>query len=249
LGKKGGSIIRDPFSEKLSDLISDWDLQDVKPSKGKYTWNNRCSGLFHIASRLDRFLINSNFLLSPLEISSHILPSVTFDHNPISLIFSNPQNFGPLPFRFNPLWIDNPVTLPLIQQAWSSPFSGSPNFIWESKLKAVKNSLKDWVKSSFIPPHRERLEKEEKLASIQQRLEEEEVTEALLNQEKEANQQLHHSLCREEEHWRLKSRSLWLKAGDSNTSFFHRQAQNRRKKIQSLPSCQVMGNVLTISNK
>jgi hypothetical protein len=34
----------------------------------------------------------------------------------------------------------------------------------------------------------------------------------------------------EEEHWRLKSRSLWLKYGDSNTSFFHKQAQQRRKK-------------------
>jgi hypothetical protein len=179
--KEGGSIIIYPFSEKLSDLISDWDLQDVRPSKGKYTWNNRRSRLFHITTRLDRFLINNNFLLSPLEISSHILPSATSDHKPISLIFNNPRNFGPLPFRFNPLWIDNPITLPLIQHVWSSPFLGSPNFICKSKLKAVKNSLKEWAKSSFIPLHRERLEKEEMLASIQQRLEEEEVTETLLN--------------------------------------------------------------------
>jgi hypothetical protein len=86
------------------------------------------------------------------------------------------------------------------------------------------------VKSSYIPPHQERLEKAETLSGIQQILEEEEVTEMLLIQEKEAYQQLHYSLRREEEHWRLKSRSLWLKAGDSNTSFFHKQAQNRRKK-------------------
>jgi endonuclease/exonuclease/phosphatase family metal-dependent hydrolase len=89
--KKGGSKIRDPFSENLIDLISDWDLQDVKSSKGKYTWNNRCSGLCHIAARLDRFLINNNFLLSPQEISSHILPSVVSDHKPISLNFNNPE--------------------------------------------------------------------------------------------------------------------------------------------------------------
>jgi hypothetical protein len=112
--EKGGSEVRDPFSKKLSDLISDWDLQDVKPSKGKYTWNNRRSGLCHIAACLDHFLINCNFLLSPLEISSHILPSTINDHKPISLIFNNPQNFGPLPFRFNPLWIDNPAVPPLI---------------------------------------------------------------------------------------------------------------------------------------
>jgi hypothetical protein len=38
--KCGGKII-EPFSKNLIDLITYWDLQDVKLSKGKYTWNNR----------------------------------------------------------------------------------------------------------------------------------------------------------------------------------------------------------------
>jgi hypothetical protein len=28
--------------------------------------------------------------------------------------------------------------------------------------------------------------------------------------------------------WRINSRSLWLQAGDKNTSFFHRQAKSRQ---------------------
>jgi hypothetical protein len=55
------------------------------------------------------------------------------------------------------------------------------------------------------------------------------VTEDLANQEKEVQQHLQTMLHREEEHWRLKSRNLWIKVGDSNTSFFHNQAQSRRK--------------------
>jgi hypothetical protein len=38
--KKGGSKIKDPFLENLIDLITDWDMQDAKPSKRKYMWNN-----------------------------------------------------------------------------------------------------------------------------------------------------------------------------------------------------------------
>jgi hypothetical protein len=151
-------------------------MQEIKPSKGKYTWNNRRVGLNHIASHLDHFLINNNFLLSPFVISSLILPFDVSDHKPISLSFLSPQNFGPLPFHFNQLWLDNPTISSLVSNAWTTSFSGSPNFIWESKLKEVKYSLKEWVKNSFIPPQQEKREKIEQLRRIQQQIEMEKVT-------------------------------------------------------------------------
>jgi hypothetical protein len=116
--KKGGSRVRDPQSEKLIDLISEWDLQDIRPLKGKFTWNNRRGGLNHIAARLDRFFISNDFLFSAFDISSCIVPYAISDHKLISLHFSPPHNFGPFPFRFNPLWLDSPLVSNLVQQAW-----------------------------------------------------------------------------------------------------------------------------------
>ena len=51
----------------------------------------------------------------------------------------------------------------------------------------------------------------------------------------------------EEEYWRLKSRSTWLKAGDRNTSFFHKQcrvriSQNHISEIYSQSGELVKGN-------
>jgi hypothetical protein len=39
--------------------MQDWDLLDIKPSTGKYTWSNKRVGPGHIAARLDRFLFKA----------------------------------------------------------------------------------------------------------------------------------------------------------------------------------------------
>jgi hypothetical protein len=170
--------------------MSDWDMKDIKPTKGNYTCNNRRVGLKHISARLDHFLISNNFSLSPLDISSQIFPSTISDHKPITLSFRTPKNFGPLSFRFNQLWLENPNIPMLVAQVWTTSISGSPNFVWQSKLKAVKISLKEWVKKSYISPHQEKQERLEQLSQIQQKIESDLVTEALMNQEKEVQQHL-----------------------------------------------------------
>ena len=67
--KRGGSLVRDPIREIVDETILEWDLMDVKPSTGKYTWNNKRIGPGHIAARLDRFLVQDTFLLLGLNLS------------------------------------------------------------------------------------------------------------------------------------------------------------------------------------
>ena len=60
--KRGGTIVRDPAREWVEDLMQDWDLLDIPPDNGKYTWTNKRIGPGHIAARLDRCLVQSSFL-------------------------------------------------------------------------------------------------------------------------------------------------------------------------------------------
>ena len=55
--KKGGSLVRDPAREWVEDFILDWELEDIKPTSGKFTWSNKRIAPGHIAARLDRFLV------------------------------------------------------------------------------------------------------------------------------------------------------------------------------------------------
>ena len=103
--KKGDSLVRDPAREWVEDIILEWELEDIKPSKGKFTWTNKRVGPGHIAARLDRFLVQSSFLTLGLFASSEILQACTSDHKPISLSLSPGETLGPIPFRFSPLCV------------------------------------------------------------------------------------------------------------------------------------------------
>jgi len=157
----------------------------------------------------------------------HILPCSVSDHRPIKLELSAHWDKGPTPFKFNPLWIKEQSFLQLVKDMWKQPVNGSSFFVWEEKLRKVKGALKVWAKS--LPnPAVERKKLQEQLEIHHLNSENEEITKEILEKEADLQQKLLKASLAEEEYWRIKSRRLWLEAGDRNTSFFHKQAQARK---------------------
>ena len=60
--RKGGTKVRDPFGERLEDLIMLWCLTNINPKNGTFTWSNKRIGPIHIAARLDRILVSTHLL-------------------------------------------------------------------------------------------------------------------------------------------------------------------------------------------
>eukprot|EP00253_Pinus_taeda_P031968 PITA_31968 len=225
--KKGGIQSKDPFSRTVGSLIQRWDLVDLKPVKGKFTWTNNRTGDKNIAARLDRFLINSSLMMDNRIVFSKILPKLTSDHKPILLCLKKEEELGPLPFRFSPLWVGKDGFLDTVQAAWRMDVNGSLSYVWEQKLKNVKSALKVWIKKSIQSPNRQRKEAISQLEGIQFEMEDTLPSVSEFAQEKSAQKNVYCSFRKEEEYWRLKSRSLWLKSGDRNTSYFHKQCRAR----------------------
>ena len=180
-------------------------------------------------------------------IYSQILPKLTSNHHPFSLQFEKEEELGPIPFKFSPLWLERVGFMDIVTQAWSKYVVGSPNFLFEQKLKNTKLMLKKWVKSPLPSPTTNRKGSVSELFAIQIGMENCEITSSQLALKQLAQFKSSQSFRHEEEHLRLKSRSLWLMVGDKNSAYFHRQCRNRlsRNHISEIP----IGDGVTIKGQ
>eukprot|EP00253_Pinus_taeda_P036029 PITA_36029 len=94
-------------------------------------------------------------------------------------------------------------------------------------MKNTKKALKEWIRKAANNPTSQRKEATNQLEEIQFGLEEKDISTMDLDKEKYAQRKAYNTFRNEEEYWQLKSRSLWLKAGDRNTTYFHRQFRAR----------------------
>ena len=129
--KRGGNFQHDPYRAKLENIMQECDLVDIIPKNRRYTWNNRRLGRDNILERLDRILVNTSFLSEFSTAHADVLPYTASDHYPTSIVLEAHCPLGPLPFKYNSLWRNNPTVDQIVQTAWHIHIEGSPGYIWE----------------------------------------------------------------------------------------------------------------------
>ena len=102
------------------------------------------------------------------------------------LQFEEEEDIGLIPFRFSPLWVDCAGFMNIVSQAWSRPVIGSPNFVWEQKLKFTKLALKDWPKQNVKSPSNDKIEALKVVEELQVEMNETRITLAKLEKEQQA---------------------------------------------------------------
>eukprot|EP00253_Pinus_taeda_P013466 PITA_13466 len=104
--------------------------------------------------------------------------------------------------------------------------------MWETKLKHLRSVIKQWARELARSERKKRNDLLSEMEKWHKEKEQTQPTTEDIEKEKSMFMELYRQNRVEEEDQRMKSRCLWLKAGDKNTSFFHNNVKTRRARNQ-----------------
>ncbi|XP_021999460.1 uncharacterized protein LOC110896386 [Helianthus annuus] len=180
-------------------------------------------------SKLDRFLVNSEFLNGWPEARVQALPCLWSDHCPIILI-SKSVNFGSCPFRIFNSWLVKEGFTEVVEEACNE-FSSTgypPDVALIKKLGHVRGRIKEW-RDKMIQKEGEarriagvELEELESILDSRDLIKEEEWN---LAENKKTIAEMEFAKVMD---LRQRSRVRWAKDGDENSKFFHSMINCRK---------------------
>ncbi|GAV73953.1 Exo_endo_phos domain-containing protein [Cephalotus follicularis] len=212
--------------EDFNSTIRAAELEDLKTTGLKFTWNNMRSGSAAISKKLDRTKGNWQWFKCFGDSYVHVYSPGISDHSPMSIQLMQQVRTAGRPFKFLNFWADQPEFLSIVREEWAKTYKGSLLKIVQLKLKGLKSRFKCLHTRPDLLAADLRL----KLKEVQVDLDGRPEDCNLKNQEIWLRHELFLTTKKEEAFFKQKSRIQWLKEGDSNTAFFHRAVNVRQSK-------------------
>ncbi|XP_076947481.1 uncharacterized protein LOC143619430 [Bidens hawaiensis] len=243
--ERRNSVFDPTCARDLNEFIAEADLFEF-PMKGQqFTF---CKSRGRKFSKIDRILVNQDFVDNWSDSSFSALPRYLSDHSPIILI-SDPLDFGPCPFKVFNSWMDSSEFEKVVIEACSDfVFVGPPDVFLAEKFKYIKFQLKQWARVRVVNDNERFEELKNELSIMDSLLEERPLleekdwvrTECLLELSVLENQKT--------KDIQQKARAKWASFGDDNLAYFHRVIKHRNisNKINGL---EINGRWCSIPNR
>ncbi|XP_074283610.1 uncharacterized protein LOC141608150 [Silene latifolia] len=125
----------------FNNCLSSCGLDDMQGTGSDFTWFNKQDPSTRVYSKLDRVLVNGDWLLTFPQTAAQFLPPGVSDHCPALLTFPG----DPVPkrqFKFLDCWIDHPDFHHKVAAAWNIRVTGNSMFRLMAKLKNTRVCLK-----------------------------------------------------------------------------------------------------------
>ncbi|XP_060202973.1 uncharacterized protein LOC132631415 [Lycium barbarum] len=147
--KIGGKIHRAYKIFDFAACMNRCGLENAGFVGSNYTWcNNRRPGK-RIWKRLDRIIINGNWLQRFNNVTVRHLSRTGSDHRPLLLKCYDSNNNAIKHFRFRYFWVEQPGFMDLVGQDWQIEVKGNPMWILQQKLKRLGKRLSKWSREDI----------------------------------------------------------------------------------------------------
>ncbi|XP_074288617.1 uncharacterized protein LOC141613774 [Silene latifolia] len=172
--------------EDFIDCLDKCGMSDIAATGAFFTWTNKQDAGHMKCSRLDRFLINNDWLAVFPEMAAHFYPEGLLDHNPCVVSNINLGGGKNKSFKYFNMWSLAPDFIEKIQTVWMEELEGTKMFVLVKKLKTLKSILKELNRSCYSDIENQASAAVYQLNDIQEKLMANAADQELISQEIEA---------------------------------------------------------------
>ncbi|XP_074320087.1 uncharacterized protein LOC141656897 [Silene latifolia] len=228
--------------EEMDDFqqcVNECGVSDCSAIGSFYTWTNKQEPASRVFSRLDRMLVNDEWLKDNSLAYAHFYSEGVFDHTPCVVQAQFDKEKTRRAFKYYNMWSQALEFKDCVQHTWSQVVHGTLIFQVVRKLKVLKWSLKKLNKENFDDVVNNKTRASMNLEFIQHKLRDDPLNPELLNQEREALESFKFLEKACAAYLLQKSKAIWVDMGDDNTKYFHniikgRQSRNKVIRIENL---------------
>ncbi|XP_021759133.1 uncharacterized protein LOC110724042 [Chenopodium quinoa] len=149
LNDRIGSIVSLAEVEPFRSCLRGAGLTNWATGGMFYTWNNKQEGKDRVCSKIDRVIVNDEWMLKFADMQATFFPEGLMDHSPCVIKLFDSGNHTKKPFRFVNIWVNSPDFLPGVKEVWGKNVFGTLMFQCVKKLKEVKQFLKEYKMGRF----------------------------------------------------------------------------------------------------
>ncbi|XP_070015735.1 uncharacterized protein [Nicotiana sylvestris] len=211
--RKSDNPVQEVEIRDFRDFMLNNDMNELKYIGRKFTWTNS-----HVWSKIDRAIINAEWMTIMKQLEVVVMEPFISDHTPLCLYYEEKSKDSPKPYRFYNYVVEHPELQKVVEKAWntSNKWQGMER-VWQ-KLKVVKQELKKMHTEEFKKVRDTVQTIRKQLQETQEKMQDSNHQTDLFNTEKKLRGNLEKWGMREESIMRQKSRTKWLKLGDSNSA-------------------------------
>ncbi|XP_021996030.1 uncharacterized protein LOC110893223 [Helianthus annuus] len=221
-----------PGMRDFKECVEDIEMFDVKRVGMHFTWNQKPKNGVGLLKKIDRVLGNTPFVSAYPESVAVFQPYGVSDHSPCILKFPKVAKPKPRPFKFANFLVFKPNFLDIVKKEWETTVTGVYQFQVMKKLRLLKSPLRSLLFAQGNL-HKKVVDLRGKLENVQKAIDQDPINEELTIEETRVLCDFQEACLDEERFLKQKSKVEWLRAGDSNSAYFHMslKSKNHRSRI------------------